>query len=216
MLAPNQAAENYHRWYYNSRVWTTTSYLGVPILKWIGDLWNYQEIIQGLNPSLVVEFGAWEGGSALYLADMLCRVNPSAKVLSIDIDLNRIHARAKAHPAIEWLRASTADPAVALHIKSLRAAKSGPVFFIVDSDHSKTHVLAELENLRSVTQPGDYVVVEDGNLNGHPVLPEWGEGPFEALAEYFRRYPADYIHDSQRESKFGFSFAPGGFLIRHG
>lgn len=216
MLAPNQAAENYHRWYYNSRVWTTTSYLGVPILKWIGDLWNYQEIIHRLKPGLVVEFGAWEGGSALYLADILCRVNPAAKVLSIDIDLNRIHGRAKSHPAIEWLEASTADPAVALHIKSLRGAKPGPVFFIVDSDHSKAHVFAELENLRSVTQPGDYVVVEDGNLNGHPVLPEWGEGPFEALAEYFRRYPADYIHDSQRESKFGFSFAPDGFLIRQG
>jgi len=215
MLAPNQAAENYHRWYYNSRVWTTTSYMGVPILKWVGDLWNYQEIIHRLRPRMVVEFGAWEGGSALYLADILSRIDPNAKVVSIDIDLKRIHPHAMAHPGIEWIQASTSDPAVAGYIKSLRQSQPGPVFFIVDSDHSKAHVLAELENLRSVTQPGDYVVVEDGNLNGHPIMPEWGEGPFEALAEYFRRYPNDYVRDAQRESKFGFSFAPNGFLIRN-
>jgi cephalosporin hydroxylase len=214
MLTPNTAAENYHRWYYDSRVWTTTSYTVVPILKWVGDLWNYQEIVYRLQPQLIVEFGSWEGGSALYLSDILNRIRPGGRVLSIDIDPKRIHQTAKDHPAIEWMNATTVEPRVANRIQSLREQLPGPVFFIIDSDHSKQQVLGELESLREITQPGDYVVVEEGNLNGHPVLPGWGAGPFEALEDYFQRYPRDYRRDSNREAKFGFSFAPGGFLIR--
>ena len=68
--------------------------------------------------------------------------------------------------------------------------------------------------LRDLTRPGDYVVVEDGNINGHPVLPDWGPGPWEAIEEYESRHPDDYRHDTEREGKFGFTFAPRGYLIR--
>jgi cephalosporin hydroxylase len=208
------AAENYHRWYYDSSVWDTTTYMGVPILKWVGDLWNYQEIIYRLRPRLVVEFGSWNGGSALYFADLLQHIRPSAKVLSVDINLASIHERARLHPFIEWMQSSTSHESVAAKILKMRESAPGPVFFVLDSDHRKQHVLAELENIRPVTQPGDYIVVEDGNINGHPVLPNWGEGPYEALAEYSARYPDDYERDEAQESKFGFTFAPNGYLVR--
>ena len=77
------------------------------------------------------------------------------------------------------------------------------------------HVLAELELLRGVVKTGDYVVVEDGNVNGNPVCPDRGEGPKEAVDAYFERYPDDYRLDLERESKFGFIFAPSGFLIKN-
>jgi cephalosporin hydroxylase len=88
------------------------------------------------------------------------------------------------------------------------------VFFILDSDHSKQHVLGELRMIRDCTRPGDYVIVEDSNINGHPVLPDFGPGPYEALQEYVARYPQDYTRDTKRELKFGFTWAPAGFLIR--
>ena len=96
----------------------------------------------------------------------------------------------------------------------MRTGNTFPAFVILDSDHSKDHVLAELEMLRDVTRPGDYVVVEDGNINGHPVLPDFGPGPYEAIQEYEARHPEDYRHDTEREAKFGFTFAPRGYLIR--
>lgn len=55
--------------------------------------------------------------------------------------------------------------------------------------------------------PGDYLVVEDTNINGHPVLPGWGEGPMEALAAYEEMHPSNYMHDVARERKFGFTLA---------
>jgi len=210
----SNAAADYHRWYYDSQVWMSMTYRGVPIQKWLGDLWNYQEIICWLEPQLVVEFGSLCGGSALYFADLLSRVRPGSVVLAVDVSLNRLHERARQHAGIQWMQADSASPLVAERIRSLRGERPGPAFFIVDSDHSKGHVLAELENLRDVTEPGDYVIVEDGNINGHPVLPGWGEGPYEALTEYFLLHPDDYREDTEREMKFGFTFAPRGFLVR--
>jgi cephalosporin hydroxylase len=52
------------------------------------------------------------------------------------------------------------------------------------------------------------------NINGHPVLPGWGPGPFEAMESYCVNHPEDYERDLAREEKFGFSFATRGFLIR--
>ncbi len=204
----------YHSWYYDTRVWLTTTFLGVLCQKSVSDMWNYQEILSELKPGLIVEFGAFNGGSALYFATIAKLVKPEALVLSVDVDLSRIDPRVKQEQAIEFFESSSTDAAVAARILALRAQRPGPVFFIVDSDHRKEHVLGELELLRGVTRTGDYVVVEDGNLNGHPVMPGWGEGPWEALEEYRRLHPDDYMRDEVRESKFGFTFAPKGFLVR--
>jgi cephalosporin hydroxylase len=56
--------------------------------------------------------------------------------------------------------------------------------------------------------------VEDSNLNGHPVMPDYGPGPFEAVERYLTAHAGSYLRDDARERKFGFTFAPGGFLIR--
>ena len=102
---------------------------------------------------------------------------------------------------------------MARRITELRKENPGPAFFILDSDHSKKHVLAEMLSIRDVLQPNDYVVVEDANVNGHPIERNWGPGPFEAMQEYFTRYPDDYSRDTQREQKFAFTFATNGFLV---
>jgi cephalosporin hydroxylase len=177
-------------------------------------MWNYQEILHALKPSLVVEFGTWSGGSSLYFAHLLGRISPSAKVLTVDVTDERIDPRVRAEKNIEVLTLSTTDPAVAGRIEELRSVLPGPVFAILDSDHRKHHVLGELKLLRPLLRRSDYLIVEDSNINGHPVLPGWGEGPFEAISEYEREFPGDYEHDFAREEKFGFSFASRGFLVR--
>ena len=75
-------------------------------------------------------------------------------------------------------------------------------------------VYAELESFTPALKPGDYLIVEDSNVNGHPVLPDWGPGPWEALEDYLEARPGVYRRDVDREEKFGWTFAPGGFLIR--
>jgi cephalosporin hydroxylase len=177
-------------------------------------MWNYQEILTDLKPALVIEFGTLNGGSALYFAETMKLLSSRFQVLSVDIDHRSVDKRARCNPRIEFLEADTTSPVVADRIIQLRREFPGNIFAIVDSDHRKQHVLDELHQLRHLTIPGDYVIVEDGNINGHPVAPGWGDGPFEALEEYLNNYPDDYTVDRDREQKFGFTFAPLGFLIR--
>jgi len=86
------------------------------------------------------------------------------------------------------------------------------VLVLLDSDHSRDHVLKELQSYAPLVTPGSYVVVEDTNLDGHPVFPEFGPGPMEAVAEFLGS-DSHFEVDRTRE-KFLMTFNPGGFLKR--
>ncbi len=59
---------------------------------------------------------------------------------------------------------------------------------------------------------GNYLIVEDTNINGHPVLKSFGPGPMEAIQEFLARNE-DFIIDRNRE-KFFMTFNPEGYLKR--
>ena len=59
---------------------------------------------------------------------------------------------------------------------------------------------------------GCYLVVEDTNVNGHPVLPDHGPGPMEAV-EDFLATTDDFEVDRSRENRL-LTFNPGGYLKR--
>jgi cephalosporin hydroxylase len=208
------AKRYYHLWYYNTGVWQQTTWMGVQTYKSPMDMWNYQEILVSLRPSVIIEFGTWHGGSALFFSSVMQQIGRPYVVVSVDITASRISERTKSDPNIRLLTMSSASPEVRQSVKTLRQEYPGPAFAILDSDHSKQHVLAEMVNLRDILVTGDYLVVEDSNINGHPVAKFFGPGPYEAIQEYFRKFPTDYDHDFDRERKFGFSFAPSGFLRR--
>jgi cephalosporin hydroxylase len=207
-------ADKYHCWCYNTKVWQRTTWMGVTTYKSPADMWNYQEILFALKPALVIEFGTAFGGSALFFASVMRQIGNRFRVLSVDIEDKRIDVKAKRDPDIQLLTMSSTDERVSFLIQELRHIFPGPIFAILDSDHRKPHVLRELKLLRPLLVSGDYLIIEDSNINGHPVNPGWGPGPFEAIDEYLRMFPDDYQHDIEREAKFGFTFAPNGFLIR--
>jgi cephalosporin hydroxylase len=208
------ARRYYHLWYYNTGVWQKTTWMGVQTYKSPMDMWNYQEILVSLQPSVIIEFGTWHGGSALFFSSVMQQIARRYVVISVDITASRISEKTKADPNIRLLTLSSASAEARQSIKTLRQNYPGPAFAILDSDHSKQHVLAEMVSLRDILVAGDYLVVEDANINGHPVEKFFGPGPYEAIEEYFRMFPHDYEHDFERERKFGFSFAPNGFLRR--
>jgi cephalosporin hydroxylase len=177
-------------------------------------MWNYQEILFELKPSLVIEFGSARGGSALFFANIMRQIGAPFKVLSVDVHHGPLHPAPQRDSDILFVESRSTAPAIAEHIQRLKSEFAGKIFAILDSDHSMNHVLDEMKLLRPLLSAGDYLIVEDSTLNGHPVLPGWGPGPYEAIEAYEQEFPNDYTHDVARENKFGWTFAPNGYLIR--
>ncbi len=200
--------EKFHKAYYESRVWLTeTQWMGVTIAKNPLDLWVYQEIIHRCKPDLIIETGSYKGGSALFLGNMLDLVE-NGQVISIDIES---HGRSVEHPRVEFWQGSSLSETILARLKT-RVNDHSKVMVILDSDHSEEHVLEELDKYHSLVTPGQYLICEDSNVNGNPVLKEHGPGPKEALEKFLPQHP-EFKVDASCE-KFGMSFNPGGYLKR--
>jgi cephalosporin hydroxylase len=167
----------------------------------------YQEILFETRPSLVVETGTHEGGSALFLAHML-DVLGGGEVVSIDV-LGR--PGRPVHPRVRYVTGSSADGDLVSGVFRGRPTDESRLV-ILDSDHSLAHVRRELALFAPHVPVGSYLVVEDSNVNGNPVLPGFGPGPREAIDEFLADHP-EFAADSSRE-KFLMTFNPGGYLKR--
>ncbi len=207
----DDVVEDFHRLYYDShaRTWTNTWWRGVETWKCPLDLWVYQEMFHELQPDLVIETGTAHGGSAYYMASLFDLMG-KGKVLSIDIEGKPGRPE---HPRVEYLLSSSVDePALSRAREAAAAAKT--VLVILDSDHSAAHVRRELDVYAPLVTPGSYLIVEDTNVYGHPVLMEHGPGPMEALDDFLAQTD-EFVIDSSRE-KYFLTFNPRGFLKRVG
>jgi len=201
--------DEFHRFYYADaeRTWKKTFWCGVRVTKCPFDLWVYQEIVWSLRPDVIVETGTAHGGSALYFASLLELIG-RGRVISIDVAAN---PNRPTHPRIEYLTASSTAPSVIRDLRSTIAPRE-TVMVVLDADHRKAHVLEELRAYHPLVTAGSYLIVEDTNVNGHPVAPEHGEGPMEAVREFLREN-SDFEVDRSRE-KFWLTFNPSGYLRR--
>lgn len=202
----------FHRLYFDGpagegRVHHRTTWMGVPCLKCPMDLWAYQEILADVRPDLVVETGTHMGGSALFLTHMLDLLG-KGELVTIDI-LER--SSRPAHPRIRYVTGSSSDAALVESVFAGRPRLETRLV-ILDSDHSKEHVARELALFAPRVSVGSYLIVEDSNVNGHPVLPDFGPGPSEAVAEFLAANKS-FVADASRE-KFLMTFNPGGYLLR--
>jgi cephalosporin hydroxylase len=131
-------------------------------------------------------------------------------------DRDSIASRVFETEGVEILIADTFSERVAQAVRELRSDIPGPMFVVLDADHGKSSVQLELQLVTRLTLPGDYVIVEDANLNGHPAYPGWGPGPWEAVTEFLAMNRRAYSRDIVSELKFGHTQAPCGFLQRSG
>jgi cephalosporin hydroxylase len=204
--------DQFHQLYFASAAhdltWGKTSWLGTKTMKCPLDLWVYQEILYETRPDLIVETGTFMGGSALFLATVCDQID-CGRIVTIDIEER---AGRPAHPRIEYLLGSSTAPEIVAAVRT-RAA-GGQVMVVLDACHRRDHVIEELELYGPLVSMGCYLVVEDTNVNGHPVVPEYGPGPMEAVEEFLRRNE-DFKSDRSKE-KFLLTFNPRGYLLRIG
>jgi len=219
-----QAITNqFHKLYFDShaagKAWMSSTWMGVPLHKCPTDLLTYQEIVYEVEPDVIIETGTLLGGSAYYLAS-LCDLIGRGRVITIDVDsaedsIARVRGPVGKvrpdHTRITYLRGSSTSEEILQQVKSLIHA-GDKVLVVLDSDHSKTHVLTELCAYSPLVSLESYLIVEDTNANGHPVLPYFGPGPMEAVQE-FLTMNTNFVPDRSREKHF-LTFNPCGYLRR--
>jgi len=205
----HRRVEGFHRLYFEShgRTWKNTQWLGVRAYKNPLDLWIYQELVFAVKPALIVETGTAWGGSALYLAT-ICDAMGSGKILTIDTAPRQDRPQ---HDRVTYVVGSSTARET-LYVVAQHAERNASVMVFLDSDHRREHVLAELRTYADFVTAGSYLVVEDTNLNGHPVDKDFGPGPMEAVREFLAER-RDFVVDAGQE-KFFLTFNPSGYLRR--
>ncbi|MBB6445160.1 CmcI family methyltransferase [Bacillus benzoevorans] len=193
--------------YYKKGIWRQTPWLGVMTLKCPFDLWIYQEILYETKPDWIIECGTFIGGSSLFLASM-CDLIDHGKIITIDI---LDYKPKKTHPRITYLHGSSTSKEIEEKVKSM-ISEDETVMVILDSAHSKAHVLNELNIYSKLVTPGNYLIVEDTCVNAHPQMPYFGNGPLEAVLQFLTGNDR-FIVDRARE-KFLLTFNPSGYLKR--
>lgn len=206
-----RAAEQFHTHFYNraNTTWKNMSWMGIPVQKCPMDLWIYQELLYAVRPDAIIETGTLYGGSALFMAHV-CDLLQHGRVITID---NTEHGARPSHPRILYIVGDSASDGTAAIVQQvLHDMHAATVMVILDSDHKMHHVLRELTLYAPFVTPGSYLIVEDTNLNGHPVWPSYGPGPMEAVQSFVSRHP-EFVVDTQCE-KFMLTFNPNGYLRR--
>lgn len=225
------------------------SSLGRPIIQYPQDMVAIQELIWSVKPDLVIEAGIAHGGSLVLSAAALamldyCEAAERGEVLDprssrrlvigIDIDI-RAHNRAaiEAHPLAHKIHMLEGSSIAHETIEKVRLLAAGyeRVMVILDSNHTHSHVLAELEAYAPLTSKGSYCVVfdtivEDLPADYYPDRP-WGPGdnPKTAVWEYLRHLRDSEVTaadgsllafeiDRSIEDKLLITVAPDGYLRR--
>jgi cephalosporin hydroxylase len=183
------------------------NWLGVPVGKNPLDQEIYGEILWDTRPDVLLEMGTFKGGSAYYFASLF-ELMGNGRVMTVDIERQPNLPKS---PRITYMLGSSTSPEIVQQIKaSLKPGEK--VMVVLDSDHQEKHVRKELEIYGAMVTPGQYLVVEDTNVNGHPVFPQFGPGPAEATADFLQSNP-NFVADRERE-RYPFTFNPGGWLKR--
>ncbi len=207
---PGMVREAFHTLWYDSECWKQTTWFGVPIQKNPFDPLQYQEVLVEQPPDFVIECGALHGGATLYFANLLDLIG-HGRVIFIDI-YDNWHDAARRYPRVQTVVGDSTSVEI-LDILERLVPVSSTALVLLDSDRTEAHVLRQLRAFQRFVQVGNYLVVEDTNINGHPVLGTVGPEPYEAVAEFLQE-TKDFVVDSSREEKLHFTFAPSGWLRR--
>lgn len=185
---------------WNQKYSYTFTWMGRPIIQHPEDLVRLQEILYALKPDVVIETGVAHGGSLMLTASLMKAMGKGRRVVGVDIEIRPHNRKAiEAHELAPMIRLVEGD-SVAPGIVRQAAEDIRPgdtVMVILDSNHSRAHVAAELEAYHALVTPGSYLVATDGIMRDvHDVprgTPGWiTDNPAQAAEDFAARHP-DFV-----------------------
>lgn len=203
------------------------SWMGRPIIQLPEDMVRIQEVIYRVKPDVVIETGIAHGGSLIFYASLF-KAMGKGRVIGVDIEIRPHNRQAiEAHELFEYItlvEGSSIDPGVVEQVGNL--VKPGEtVMVVLDSNHTKSHVLGELEAYSPLVTAGSYIVATDGIMGDLVGAPrsndDWGwNNPKEAAVEFVRVHPEFAIETLVFPFNEGnvvdtVTYWPGAWIRRH-
>ena len=185
---------------WNEKYSYTFSWMGRPIIQLPEDVMRIQEVIYDVKPDVIIETGVAHGGTMIFYAS-LCKAMGKGRVVGIDIEI-REHNRSAIEnhdlaPYITLFEGSSVASEILDQVKQ-NIADDKTVLVILDSDHSKGHVAAELEAYCGMVSSGSYIVATDG------LMKDVHDAP---------RGTADWITDNPTDAAIEFAEKHNDFLL---
>ena len=204
----------------------TFTWLGRPIIQLPEDVLRIQEVVFRIKPDIIIETGIAQGGSLIFYASLL-ELLGKGRVIGIDIEIRpENRAAIEAHPLahrIAMLEGSSTDPDVVARVTE-QVTPDDRVLVILDSNHTREHVLNELRAYGPLVSVGSYGVSTDGVMKQLTDVPggdlSWGEDNPEAAARDFVRENDAFVLEepgflfSESELDERITYWPGAFVKR--
>jgi len=203
---------------WNQKYPYTFSWMGRPIIQLPEDMIRAQEVLYRVRPDVLVETGIAHGGSLIFYASLF-KAMGHGRVIGVDIEIRPHNRRAiEAHELyslITLIEGNSIEEEVVKQVRSF-IRRNEKVMVVLDSNHSKSHVLAELEAYHHLISAESYIVATDGSMrNLYDVprgKPEWKlDNPCAAVEEFIKSHP-DFVIE---QPKWPFNESELGQNITH-
>lgn len=130
------------------------SWRGIRLLKDPFTLSLYTSLIWELKPRTIIEIGSFEGGSALWFADIAAALGIDTHVISYDLDPSQVRT---SDLRIEFRQLDVFSISEQIDRATIRSLPHP--FLVVEDAHKNLYSV--LSFLYSLMEIGDYLVVED-------------------------------------------------------
>lgn len=186
-------------------------YKGHRILKDPFDYAIYPTLLWREKPRTIIEIGSCEGGSALWMADLMRAYDLPCAIHSVDIKrvvgLNT--------PGVTFYEGDARNLS-SVFSDEFMAKIARPLLVIEDADHVKETTLAALRFFDNRLRPGEYIIVEDSIITDMGIAGQFDGGPLAAIDEFMAERAADYEIDRFYCDMFGqnFTWNVNGYLKR--
>ncbi len=188
-------------------------FMGIPLLQYPTDNWIMTEIINEVKPDFIIETGTWQGGATLLYAAVLEQVNSRGKIITLDINDTLCRKASNFElwkRRVEFIKGDSASPLIVSRIA--QEVKGRRVLVTLDSEHTRAHVLKELQAYAPLVSQNSYIVVQDTALEGHPIGAPSDQGPWDAVQDFLKAN-GQFMVDHSWE-RFLISQNPSGYLKR--
>lgn len=186
-------------------------YKGHRILKDPFDFAIYSTLLWREKPATIIEIGSCEGGSALWMSDLMRAYEIPCAIHSVDI--KKVSGVTSA--GVIFYEGDARNLGAVFDDRFMGAI-ARPLLVIEDADHIRATTLAALRFFDKWMRRDEYIIVEDSIVTDMGIAGQFDGGPLVAMEQFLAERGADYEVDRFYCDMFGqnFTWNVNGYLKR--